>query len=161
MDEIPEHLKPIIEKTRKQWNTLKKKALVKQMQKFVDREAIAQKTGRKITVRLVKHISFGSAAQAVLSWNAIEVSWPVMQKLYKVGKPARADDPVYCWCLAWHEVAHFNVPVEKRTSESGWFTGWRPHGPKFRKYCSERGHHPNVQADVELWRERFSEKMLD
>lgn len=160
MDEIPETIRPIIEKHRKKWDTLRKKALLKQMQKYVDHEAIAQKVGRKLTVKMVGHISFGSAAQAVTTWNTVEVSWPRMQKFYKTGRPARLNDPVYCWCLAWHEVAHFNVPVEKRTSESGWFTGWRPHGPKFRKYCTERGHHPHVSADTELWRDRFNEKIF-
>lgn len=153
-DEIPEALKPIIEKARKKSDTFRKKILTRQLQKFVDREVIAQNVGRQLTVRMVGHIEFGAAAEAVIRWNAINVSWPKMQKFYQTGKPARADDPVYCWCLAWHEVAHFNVPVEKRYSKNGYFRGWRPHGPKFIKYCSERGHHWNVHADVELWRKK-------
>jgi len=155
-DKIPE----AVLKEKKRRDASRKRILLNQMQKLVDFEALAQKVGKKLAVRMVGHISFGAAAQAVIRWDAIEVSWPVMQKIYRAGKTARMDDLVYRWCLAWHEVAHFNVPVEKRTSESGWFTGYRPHGPKFRKYCSERGHHWNVSADVELWREKFNEKLL-
>jgi hypothetical protein len=159
-EEIPDAIRPIIEKTRKQWNALKRKALHRRMQKYVDHEVAAQNVGKKITVNIVNSLPF-AVAQAVIMWNTIEVSWAQMQKFYRTGKPARADDPVYCWCLAWHEVAHFNVPTERCWSnEKQRYTRAKYHGPKFRKYCMERGHHPKVQADVELWRERFNEKML-
>jgi len=154
MDEIPAHLKPIIEKARKQSDTFRKKILKRQLQKFVDKEVIEQNVRRKLTVRIVNSIP-RAVAQAITMWNAIEVSWSDMQETYGKGKPVRANDPLYCWCLAWHEVAHFNVPNERNWSEEkGRYTRWKTHGPLWRKYCVERGHHPNVQADVELWRKK-------